>query len=131
MQTKLIYVAKDGAEFCNETDCFTHEVELLWAEIKDEVTFFNQDGKFDDDIITMLEMCTAFYCETMTAAGKLDELFEYVINWSPLSELGENYKEGLYLYRSDRDCWIHYETEIYRLNKEANNYLNEIAEGEN
>lgn len=130
MQTKLIYVAKDGKEFSDETDCFTHETELLWTEIKDEITFFNRNGKFEDDIVTMLEECTAFYCKSVTAAEKLDELFEYVINWSPLSEFGD-YEEGLYLYSSYRNCWIHYETEVHYLNDEANDYLNKIAEGEN
>lgn len=130
MQTKLIYVAKDGKEFCDETDCLMHEAEVLWSEIKDEIIFFNHRGKFEDDIVTMLEECSAFYCKSETAAEKLDEVFESIINWSPLSEVGV-YKEGLYLYSSYRTCWIHYETEVYRLSEEADSYLNEIIEGEN
>lgn len=129
MKKEIIYIANDGTEFRDETDCFKYETDLLWREIKDDVIFFRHNDKLDTDIITMLEECTAFYCKNDAATEKIDELFEYVINWSPLSDFG-NYEEGLYLYSSYRNCWIHYETEVYYLNDEANSYLNELAEGE-
>lgn len=99
---KEIYIANDGREFDEETNCKEYEAGLIEAAIE----FYDRDLERSD-----LGSCTYVIVKTPDEIEALIDLCRY----HDISHKGISEKTGIYMYVDRRDMWTNISDTVDRL----------------
>ena len=124
MKTKTIYIAFDGREFEDETECYEYEMDKQFAEIQNELVMKDSKGNMVD--IIDFDSCDYLVCKTKRAAEILYEwavgYFGYNVPWNTKHAADEGY----YFYNYDTEQWEDIEEKIDEL-EERLSFLRKIV----
>ena len=117
MEEKIIYVAKDGAEFEDEEDCLTYELLNDFKPFISKIRFYDENRK-PVSIIEGLDDVN-YIVINEASKGLYDFLLRFFKEWgydSPWENL--EFKEGLYYYTTIggfHGKWLSWEEEMTKL----------------
>ncbi len=107
MTTKTTFIAIDGKEFENESECYQYESQLESIKYKDTALFFSDKGEVmsltEDGYLT----CTILLCKTDAAAEFIHKRFR-----TCETPWGEYYS-----HKAHAGCWVYLENQWISANK--------------
>ena len=128
METKTIYIAFDGREFEDDTECYEYEMDKQLLNVHNDLIMRDADG--NEIGMNQFGECYYLTCKTKAAAEVVwDWGYEYQGYDTPwYSKIGA--KPGNYFYDTNTEKWYDVDEEIKKL-EERLNFLKKVKETKN
>lgn len=98
MIKKITYIANDGKEFDNEYNCMTYEFNMKYKEIKNLLSFYDENGKSisADNVIELAQRATCIKICSKEAWDFLGKIADYCEFICPVDNY--DYSFGIWYY---------------------------------